>query len=807
MILKQVMLSITCGACLSKVYRFDGERFSIPVEDLGLFPVEDVRDPRIQRLWSVNHKINFLRPKFKVDEYYVGPIPAKEVTFAGLNDNVKEAFLTNMCDKYGQVEEVEVFYNPKNKKHLGVAKVVFETVKAAKEAVEHLNQTSVMGNVIHVEIDTKGEKRACYIQLLIHGLYTPWTLPVGSSEQALQRLIDNLHSANMQFRGGMSSPTSVSSPLSQDTAVYSPGPERWSLDSRIESLLTNNQLAAPPFFDEKASEGDHLRESPASPCTAHDSADEALGSPDILHDLEDVQISPGKKTLTSSEDRNKLLYPLSHLNEQVKKPPLPSFKVKRKQDSNEPVNEVKEHIRERSVVDAESIQETALQKSRQRHGRPQVLDSDEEDDAQDEIVKDVKPKDYDKENINVQVEKDNSILSEEKAIDVHVSCEREKIDIDLTSQTSAEAISSDHDSSTSEESELSSDLDSSDSPESESDLSEEEDKQTDECIVISSDEEEDEESMELEIPNTPPTPPTPHTPQTPGAVLDLDMPCWLEPYQTKVYRDNSEETSCPQHTSEEAVMMDLQIAKSMEGHIPSPLLSIEASNGYWSQCLYHRTGSARSEGYYKISQKEKMKYLNLKPASPSSGTQQGVSAHVQLPTLLRVTSDFRSEQRRLLSNLSADSELVSLNQLKFRKKRIRFCRSHIHEWGLFAMEPIAADEMVIEYVGEVIRQVIADMREQRYEEEGIGSSYLFRVDNDTIIDATKCGNLARFINHSCNPNCYAKIITVDSQKKIVIYSKQQININEEITYDYKFPIEETKIPCLCGADTCKGSLN
>ncbi|KAG7241477.1 hypothetical protein INR49_025678, partial [Caranx melampygus] len=143
----------------------------------------------------------------------------------------------------------------------------------------------------------------------------------------------------------------------------------------------------------------------------------------------------------------------------------------------------------------------------------------------------------------------------------------------------------------------------------------------------------------------------------------------------------------------------------------------------------------------------------------------------------------------------------------FRKKRIYFSRSHIHEWGLFAMEPIAADEMVIEYVGQIIRQVIADMREQRYEEEGIGSSYLFRVDQDTIIDATKCGNLARFINHSCNPNCYAKIITVESQKKIVIYSRQPISINEEITYDYKFPIEDIKIPCLCGTDSCRGSLN
>uniref|UniRef100_A0A672MJU3 SET domain-containing protein n=2 Tax=Sinocyclocheilus grahami TaxID=75366 RepID=A0A672MJU3_SINGR len=115
--------------------------------------------------------------------------------------------------------------------------------------------------------------------------------------------------------------------------------------------------------------------------------------------------------------------------------------------------------------------------------------------------------------------------------------------------------------------------------------------------------------------------------------------------------------------------------------------------------------------------------------------------------------------------------------------------------------------MIIEYVGQSIRQVIADMRERRYEKEGIGSSYLFRVDQDTIIDATKCGNLARFINHSCNPNCYAKIVTVEAQKKIVIYSRQSVNVNEEITYDYKFPIEDEKIPCLCAAENCRGTLN
>ena len=87
---------------------------------------------------------------------------------------------------------------------------------------------------------------------------------------------------------------------------------------------------------------------------------------------------------------------------------------------------------------------------------------------------------------------------------------------------------------------------------------------------------------------------------------------------------------------------------------------------------------------------------------------------------------------------------------QFRKKQLKFAKSGIHDWGLFALEPIAAEEMVIEYVGQVIRQSISDLREKNYEASGIGSSYLFRVDLENVIDATKCGNLARFINHSCD---------------------------------------------------------
>jgi histone-lysine N-methyltransferase SETD1 len=85
-----------------------------------------------------------------------------------------------------------------------------------------------------------------------------------------------------------------------------------------------------------------------------------------------------------------------------------------------------------------------------------------------------------------------------------------------------------------------------------------------------------------------------------------------------------------------------------------------------------------------------------------------------------------------------------------RKKQLKFAKSTIHNWGLFALESIPADEMVIEYVGQVVRQGVADERERRYEAAGIGSSYLFRVDHDYIIDATKRGGLARFINHCCD---------------------------------------------------------
>ncbi|CAA7041714.1 unnamed protein product [Microthlaspi erraticum] len=166
----------------------------------------------------------------------------------------------------------------------------------------------------------------------------------------------------------------------------------------------------------------------------------------------------------------------------------------------------------------------------------------------------------------------------------------------------------------------------------------------------------------------------------------------------------------------------------------------------------------------------------------------------------------RAKMRNLLA--AADgADLLKISQLKARKKRLRFQQSKIHDWGLVALEPIDAEDFVIEYVGELIRSSISEIRERQYEKMGIGSSYLFRLDDGYVIDATKRGGIARFINHSCEPNCYTKIISVEGKKKIFIYAKRHIDTGEEISYNYKFPLEDDKIPCNCGAQKCRGSLN
>ena len=135
-------------------------------------------------------------------------------------------------------------------------------------------------------------------------------------------------------------------------------------------------------------------------------------------------------------------------------------------------------------------------------------------------------------------------------------------------------------------------------------------------------------------------------------------------------------------------------------------------------------------------------------------------------------------------------------------------KSRIHGWGLFVKEAIGKDSMIVEYQGQMIRQKVADEREKCYEEMGIGSCYMFRLDSSTIVDATRIGNLARFINHSCTPNAYAKVVTVDgNEKKIIIFAQKALGVDDEVTYDYKFPMEDEALRCDCGAINCIGRMN
>ena len=88
-----------------------------------------------------------------------------------------------------------------------------------------------------------------------------------------------------------------------------------------------------------------------------------------------------------------------------------------------------------------------------------------------------------------------------------------------------------------------------------------------------------------------------------------------------------------------------------------------------------------------------------------------------------------------------------------------------------------------------------------------GDCYMFRLDADVVLDATQIGNIARYINHCCTPNCYSKVVEVAGKKHIVIFAARDLGEGEEVTYDYKFQVEAKKIACHCGSPKCLGVMN
>jgi len=135
-------------------------------------------------------------------------------------------------------------------------------------------------------------------------------------------------------------------------------------------------------------------------------------------------------------------------------------------------------------------------------------------------------------------------------------------------------------------------------------------------------------------------------------------------------------------------------------------------------------------------------------------------------------------------------------------------RSKVHGSGVFAARPIRNGARIIEYTGERITHAQAD---SRYEGKGDDDNhtFLFIVDRKTVIDAGVDGNDARFINHSCDPNCESVI----TGGRVFIEAIRNIAPGEELAYDYQIQrdaddpanIDEV-FACRCGAQSCRGTM-
>ena len=139
-------------------------------------------------------------------------------------------------------------------------------------------------------------------------------------------------------------------------------------------------------------------------------------------------------------------------------------------------------------------------------------------------------------------------------------------------------------------------------------------------------------------------------------------------------------------------------------------------------------------------------------------------------------------------------------------RRIKVHRSEIHGRGVFAVTRLAKGTRIIEYKGKRITEQAAD---DKYGDDEGTHTFLFLLDNEVVIDANYNGNSARWINHSCDPNCEAN----EEKGRMFIDARRNIRPGEELTYDYNLIVEERYTPalkrlyvCRCGSKKCRGTI-
>jgi uncharacterized protein len=125
-----------------------------------------------------------------------------------------------------------------------------------------------------------------------------------------------------------------------------------------------------------------------------------------------------------------------------------------------------------------------------------------------------------------------------------------------------------------------------------------------------------------------------------------------------------------------------------------------------------------------------------------------------------------------------------------RLPRLLRRRSAISGWGVYAAEPITQDARIVEYKGQLVSQAEGGRRERRYLPRK--RIWIFTVNTRWVRDAAFGGNIARYINHACHPNCYVDIV----DHTIWILASRRIETGEELTYDYNTD-GVANIPCQC----------
>lgn len=135
-------------------------------------------------------------------------------------------------------------------------------------------------------------------------------------------------------------------------------------------------------------------------------------------------------------------------------------------------------------------------------------------------------------------------------------------------------------------------------------------------------------------------------------------------------------------------------------------------------------------------------------------------------------------------------------------------RSDVHGNGVFAVDDLAEGETLIEYKGEVISWKEA-LRRHPHDPTQPNHTFYFHIDDGRVIDGNVNGNAARWINHSCEPNCEADEVN----GRVYIKALRNIAAGEELNYDYGLIIDEpytpkllAEFPCWCGSENCRGTL-